>query len=122
MVSNIDSKTGTLIEANVGIICACLPILKSPFMRGMTKIFGRTDQASDRQPDWKSGGDDESDSKAYSTKRQSSWAVGLKSKHMQSAYESGSVELLHSDVKPLHPRTHGTQRWECDDAPRSRHP
>ncbi|KAK5118770.1 hypothetical protein LTR85_007976 [Meristemomyces frigidus] len=36
----------SLVEANVGIICACLPILKHPFTRGLSLILGTTQKSS----------------------------------------------------------------------------
>ncbi|KAK3109351.1 hypothetical protein LTR53_017482 [Teratosphaeriaceae sp. CCFEE 6253] len=32
----------SLVETNVGIICACLPVLKTPILRGLTAVFGKT--------------------------------------------------------------------------------
>ncbi|KAK4541844.1 hypothetical protein LTR36_007376 [Oleoguttula mirabilis] len=36
----------SLIEANVGIICACLPILKHPFTRALSLVLGTTQRSS----------------------------------------------------------------------------
>lgn len=46
----------TLIEANMGIICACLPILKGPLVRLFPRVFQGTTSKSNREyrPD---GGD-----------------------------------------------------------------
>lgn len=37
----------SITECDVGIICACLPVLKSPFLRGLATVLGTTHKSAD---------------------------------------------------------------------------